>query len=84
MKFDEQELEAIVRLQLNPDFGKLLGALGRHAEQLNEALIMRELDSGALYQMRGETRGVTSILRAIAEARQRLENIQTHREPNHE
>lgn len=84
MKFTEQELEAVVRLQLNPDFGKLLAAFGRHAEQLNEALIMRELDSGALYQMRGETRGVTSILRAIAGARQQLENIQTHREPNYD
>lgn len=81
MKASEQELEAIVRLQHNTDFQKLLEVVGRHAEQLNEGLIHRDLDSGALYQLRGEVRNATQFLRLIVEARAKLDNIQTHREP---
>lgn len=82
MRFrNEHELEAVSRLLENQDFRVFLESLGQYTEQLNEALIMRELDSVALYQLRGETRCATAILRAVVESRQQLENIRSHKEP---
>ena len=55
-------------------------AMAQYAEELTKTLVMRELDSGQLYQKKGEARAVVSILEAITKAPQTLDNIETHRD----
>jgi hypothetical protein len=85
LKLDEKELRAVVVLLTDPNFRVFLEAIGRAGETVTKSLIMNEkLDSGQLYQLRGKTQAYVAMMDAIVQAPKKLENIETHREPNHE
>jgi hypothetical protein len=85
LKLDEKELRAVCALRTDPNFKVFLEAIGRAGDTVTKSLIMNEtLDSGQLYQLRGKTQAYVAIVEAIMQAPAKLDNIETHREPNHE
>jgi hypothetical protein len=84
LKLDEKTLRALCNLRTNPDFGLFMEVIGTESENCTKSLIMNEkLDSGQLYQLRGKTQAYVSIIDAIVQAPEKLENIITHKEPPH-
>ena len=74
MKFTEQELEAVCRLRANNDWMTVLTGLANHGEDLMKALIFAKTDREVA---QGRCQAVTLLLEAIAEAPQKLNQIQT-------
>lgn len=68
MKFDKRELEALVRLTANPDFGLVISGLARHTEELNKKLVMNKMDSGEMQHLQGQTKAMVLLLEAITSA----------------
>lgn len=78
MKFNQKELEAIVRLTANPDFSLVVSGLARHTEELNKRLVMSKLDSGEIQHLQGQTKAMVLLMESIATARTALDS---HKQP---
>lgn len=74
IRFNEQELQAVVRLTSNDDFKQFISKLCAVAEQRNEALVRTKFhDVNELFEMRGAVSLLVDITEAVHEAPTRLE-----------
>jgi len=74
LKCNQEQAEAIVRLQALPEWNVFLSLIATHAEILNQTLIMK--DDVKLDLVRGELRGFVKLTDAINGAPELLRQFQ--------
>lgn len=76
MQVERQELEAILGLRNNRDFGVFMALVARQVERLNERLVMADLDTNQLLCLQGQVRFGVHLMKAVETAPKEFENLQ--------
>jgi hypothetical protein len=75
VKFTKEECESLNVLLKNPEFTRVMGGIARFTEEHNKVLVMKDLPSGELLRMQGQTRGLVMLMDAIGDAPERLQQF---------